>query len=59
MGGDVVHVHVGGIAQGQELDDGPHDQGRDHLLVLAELQELLDDDAPEGVHHASFRVRRA
>jgi hypothetical protein len=49
-GRDVVHVHGRGIPQGHQLDDGSDQEERDHLLVLAELEQLLHHDSPQHAH---------
>ena len=49
-GRDVGDVGVHGEAEDEDLHDRGHEDDRDHPSVSADLEELLDDDAPQDVH---------
>ena len=58
--GNVGNVQVGGVPQGQELDDGADQEHRNHLPVPPQLEEFLENDPQQAVHAlASSRERRA
>ncbi len=48
--GDVGHVEIRRVAEGDELDQRSDDQRGDDLAILPELQELLEDDLKQGSH---------
>ena len=50
---DVLDVDVGGEAEDEELDHRADDHRRDHLAVLPELAELLDDHREEHAQRSA------
>ncbi len=50
-GGDVLHVHIDGIAEDHRLQDREDKQHDPHARVAEDLDELLDQHGAETMEH--------
>jgi hypothetical protein len=50
---NVLHIHSGGIAQEDHLNDRGEQHERQHAPIASDLKELLDHQFPNGFHRFS------
>ena len=53
-GGDVLHVHIHGVAEDDCLQGGQHEEHDPHARVPENLDELLDQHGAEAVEHVAM-----